>query len=140
MFLNSSSNHFNISSFLQQNKFTLIPLATNYLLFPHSTPGAHGIKAQEFLEAVQAHGQYSQNNSKDDGSLQFHMEPKSYGMNDSESHNAEPIIYRKLPGTPMIRHRILKITQLMTDHPHSTWNTSHIPQMTQKVTMQNNYL
>jgi hypothetical protein len=91
MFLNSSSNHFNISSFLQQNKFTLIPLATNYLLFPHSTPGAHGIKAQEFLEAVQAHGQYSQNNSKDDRSPPFHMESKSPGMNDSESHNAEPL-------------------------------------------------
>ena len=36
----------------------------------------------------------------DDRSLQFHMEPKSYGMNDSESHNAGPFIYRKLPGTP----------------------------------------
>jgi len=35
---------------------------------------------------------------------------------------------------------ILKITQLMTDHPHSTWNTSHMLQMTQKVTMQHHYL
>ena len=63
MFLISSSNHFNISTFQQYNNPTLSPFTTNYLLFPHSTPGAHGTEAQEFLEAVQAHGQYSQNNS-----------------------------------------------------------------------------
>jgi hypothetical protein len=75
MFLNSSSNHFNISSFLQQNNLTLIPLANNYLLFPTLFPGAHGIKAQEFP-----------------GGSTRHMV------------------------------NILKITHLMTDHSHSTWN------------------
>jgi len=32
--------------------------------FLYSFPRAHGLKAQEFLEAVQVHGQYSQNNSR----------------------------------------------------------------------------
>ena len=39
------------------------PLPTIICYFLHSSPRAHGLKAQEFLEAVQVHGQYSQNNS-----------------------------------------------------------------------------
>src|ERR1700684_2555295 len=53
-------------------------------------------------------------------------------------------MWNKGTGSPedSARHmvNILKITHLMTDPPHSTWNSSHMVQMTQKVTMQNNYL
>ena len=129
MFLNSSSNHFNISSFPQYNNPTLIPLVKNYLLFPilfpwstwntgtaspgdiqdtwsmfskylhqlqitliHYTnptlislvknyllfptlfPRSIWITGTISLETYQTYGQYSQNNSMDDRSLQNHME------------------------------------------------------------------
>src|ERR1700733_15327648 len=91
MFLNSSSNQFNIPTFLQHNNPTLIPLPTIICYFLYSIPGAHGLKAQSSLETYKTHGQYSQNNSVDDRSLPFHMEHKSYVTNDSEGHNAAPL-------------------------------------------------
>jgi hypothetical protein len=79
MFLNSSSNQFNVSTFQQYNNPTLISLTNNYLLFPTLFPWSTWNKGTRFP-----------------GGSARHMV------------------------------NILKITQLVTDHLHSTWNPSHM--------------
>jgi hypothetical protein len=78
----SSIQHQIILIFPHLNNTTItysFPLPTITCYFLHSSPGAYGIKAPASLKTVQD----SQNNSFDDRSHPFYMEPKSYNPNDS---------------------------------------------------------
>ena len=90
----SSFHHQIISIFSHSNNtttphsFPLLPIICYFLTLPlEHMEQRHKISWRQ----CKTHGQYSINNSIGDRSPPFHMESQSYGMNDSESHNAEPL-------------------------------------------------
>jgi hypothetical protein len=148
MFLNSSSNHFNISSFPQYNNPTLIPpvqelsaisytLSLEHMEHRHSIPWRHTRHMVNVLKISPSMADHSHFTTPIPHSFHLsriicyflHSSPGAYGLQ-------AQFPWRHT--RPMVN--ILKITQWMTDHSKTTWrpsqNNSTIPRITLWMTYQ----